>query len=89
MASDDKKRSYEKVPGHWPEPGQIIHLVNSVPDINNLGETLKKKHLSDDEYINLNIKSSIKITNAHIKIQNNVTKSCIFSQSNGIMKKNR
>ena len=33
----------KEIPRERPEPGQVIHLVNRVPDVDNLRETLERK----------------------------------------------
>ena len=35
--------TYEKVPGHGAEPGQVVHLVDRVANVDDLSKALHKK----------------------------------------------
>ena len=46
LAVEEIVRCDEEVPGHRPEPGKVVHLVDSIPNVDYLGETLIVKYLN-------------------------------------------
>ena len=41
LAVEEVVGGNEEIPGEGPEPGQVVHLVHCVSDVDNLRETLK------------------------------------------------